>query len=264
MITSMENPQVKRLARLFAKERERRKSGTFLVEGIRMFREVPRESLEGVYVSQHFLKEEGHKELLRGTRYEEVSDPVFSKISGTMTPQGILCEVKQKKWPWDDMFPPGRPALVLVLEAIQDPGNLGTIVRAGEGAGITGIVACPGTVSLYNPKTVRSTMGSIYRVPFLEAESLPSAVRELQERGVALYAADLEADLCYDGPDYTRPCGFLIGNEGNGLTKEAVALADGRIRIPMEGKVESLNAAIACALCMYEASRQRRKSKATP
>lgn len=259
MITSMENAQVKHLVRLLDKEKERRRTGTFPVEGIRMFREVPREDLQEVYVSQHFLEDELHQALLADVRFEVLSDTVFSKISGTVTPQGILCIVRQKEWKLEDLFPPESPALLLVLERVQDPGNLGTMIRTGEGAGITGILASRSTVSRYNPKTVRATMGSIYRVPYVEAEDFSAAIRELQRRGVRLYAAHLSAERDYDDADYTGPCGFLIGNEGNGLTEEAAELADGRIRIPMKGQVESLNAAVAAALCTYEAARQRRK-----
>ena len=147
----------------------------------------------------------------------------------------------------------------LILESIQDPGNLGTMVRTGEGAGITGVIMNKTTVDLFNPKTIRSTMGSIYRVPFYVAEDLAETLDSLKKQGVALYAAHLKGEHAYDEEDYTGACGFLIGNEGNGLSDTIANLADTYIKIPMEGQVESLNAAISASLLMYEANRQRRK-----
>ena len=114
------------------------------------------------------------------------------------------------------------------------------------------------TVDIYNPKTIRSTMGSIFRMPFYITEDLHETIRQLQEKQVRVYAAHLEGSVCYDEPDYTQGTAFLIGNEGNGLTAETTKLADAYIRIPMGGQLESLNAAMAAGILMYEANRQRR------
>ena len=135
------------------------------------------------------------------------------------------------------------------------------MIRAGEGAGVTGVIMDRTTVDMFNPKTIRSTMGSLFRVPFYVAADLQETLSELKERGIALYAACLDGERLYDEPNYTSPCGFLIGNEANGLSDRTAALADVRISIPMEGQVESLNAAVASALLMYEASRQRRQRR---
>jgi RNA methyltransferase, TrmH family len=258
MITSVENAQVKALVKLLEKAKERKKTNSFLVEGIRMFREVPKERLKAVYVSEKFETEHKADGLLEGVKYEVLSDQVFGKVSGTVTPQGILCVVEQKHYIIKDLLPEEKPALILVLESIQDPGNLGTMVRTGEGAGLSGILVNKTTVDLYNPKTVRSTMGSIYRMPFVVTEDLEESIRELQKRGVRFASADLGAKYEYDEADYRESCGFFIGNEGNGLSKEISDLADFKIRIPMDGQVESLNAAIAASICIYEAKRQRK------
>lgn len=153
--------------------------------------------------------------------------------------------------------PPQKDTHLLILEGIQDPGNLGTMVRAGEGAGVTGILMDRATVDIFNPKTIRATMGSLYRVPFFIAQSLPETVRELKQKGIAMYAAHLSGSVPYCQPSYAGPTAFLIGNEGSGLSPEIAALADTLIHIPMEGNVESLNAAVAAALLMYEVKRQR-------
>lgn len=146
----------------------------------------------------------------------------------------------------------------LILENVQDPGNLGTMFRTGEGAGISGVIMDKCTVDIYNPKTIRSTMGSIFRLPFYITEDLHETIRQLQRRKICVYAAHLEGSVCYDEPDYRTGTAFLIGNEGNGLTAETTRLADAYIRIPMGGQLESLNAAMAAGILMYEANRQRR------
>ena len=260
MITSTSNVQVKNIIQLQKKARARRQQGMFVTEGIRMFREAPEELISRIYVSESFLGDPQHRKLLEGRKYEVLSDSVFSRASDTQSPQGILCLVNMPD------YDPGRllgdavsDGVWLVLENVQDPGNLGTMFRTGEGAGISGIIMDRNTVDIYNPKTIRSTMGSVFRVPFSIVDSLADAVNLLKERQIRVYAAHLEGSVCYDEPDYTAGTAFLIGNEGNGLTKEAAALADTNIRIPMEGRLESLNAAMAAGILMYEASRQRRR-----
>jgi TrmH family RNA methyltransferase len=193
---------------------------------------------------------------LEGCGYELVSDAVFKNISDTQTPQGILCLVKMPHYELSELLAEDRTSL-LVLESIQDPGNLGTMLRTGEGAGITGVIMNRTTVDLFNPKTIRSTMGSIYRVPFYISDNLPDTVQEIKRAGVSVYAAHLKGQKSYDEPDYRKATAFLIGNEGNGLSDELADLADCYIRIPMEGQVESLNAAVSASILMYEVHRQQ-------
>ena len=239
------------------KAKERKEQGLFVVEGVKMFGEAPREWLAGVYVSEQFVSNEEHRKLLSDVSYEIVADSVFRAVSDTQTPQGILAVVRMPKYTMDDMLR-GDQTHLLILESVQDPGNLGTMVRTGEGAGITGVVMNRTTVDLFNPKTIRSTMGSIYRVPFVVADDLEQTLQMLKKKGVSLYAAHLKGQKQYDAFDYTEATGFLIGNEGNGLSDEIANAADSYIRIPMEGQVESLNAAISASLLMYECNRQRR------
>lgn len=257
MITSNSNPQVKNLIQLSKKAKARKDQGLFVVEGKKMFSEVPEGWLHQVYVSESFLFEPENKALLLGAEYEVLSDSVFKAVSDTRTPQGILALVRMPEYTLSQLLA-GERTHLLIAESIQDPGNLGTMFRTGEGAGITGVILNKTTVDVYNPKTIRSTMGSIYRVPFVVAENLSRTLTELKAAGVQLYAAHLKGTMSYDEPDYKKPSGFLIGNEGNGLSDEIARMADTYIRIPMEGKVESLNAAIAATLLMYEVNRQRR------
>lgn len=191
-------------------------------------------------------------------KMEIVGDSVFKQISDTQTPQGIMAVIEMPHYELADLLDGDRTHL-LILESIQDPGNLGTMLRTGEGAGITGMIMNSQTVDLYNPKTVRSTMGSLYRMPYYISDDLEDTINLLKEKGVKLYAAHLKGTLSYDEPEYTRACGFMIGNEGNGLSDQIADMADTYIKIPMEGKVESLNAAISATLLMYECNRQRRR-----
>ena len=256
MITSTGNQQVKNVTALMKRAKERKKQRCFVAEGERMCMETPGELLKDLYVSESYLSD--HERQLEGYPYTVVSDRVFSAMSDTRTPQGILAVAAMPEYREDDLLSDSG-AHLLVLESIQDPGNLGTMIRTGEGAGVTGVIMNGTTADLFAPKTVRATMGSIFRVPYLIAEELEETVRGFGLRGVAFYGAHLEGTVEYDEPDYRRPCGFLIGNEGGGLTKELSACAKELVRIPMCGRVESLNAAVSAALFMYECSRQRRR-----
>ena len=258
MITSTSNQQIKNLLQLQKKSKVRKEQGIFVVEGVRMFREAPADWIIKTYVSQEFLKKE-EASVLKGREYEIVEDRVFKTMSDTMTPQGILAVVKQSSNSLETLLDAPAP-FFMVLENIQDPGNLGTILRTAEGAGVTGILMSRDTVDIFNPKTIRSTMGSVYRVPFLYVEDICEIVRELKNKGICTYAAHLKGTGSYDEQDYTKGTAFLIGNEGNGLTDQLADLADTYIRIPMYGQLESLNAAVASAVLMYETQRQRRKN----
>ncbi|MEY8427223.1 RNA methyltransferase [Lachnospiraceae bacterium 46-15] len=257
MITSMSNMQMKNLVRLQKKGKARREQDVFVVEGMKMYREAPRELIEKVYISQSFSEKPEASELLGCRNVEVVDDRIFQGVSDTKTPQGILAVIRRQHYSLEQVLR-GENPLVLVLENIQDPGNLGTILRTGEGAGVTGIVMSADTVDIYNPKTIRSTMGSVYRMPFCYAEDMAQVMDRLNQRGISVYAAHLKGSMDYDQMDYRKSCGFLIGNEGSGLGGELAARADGYIRIPMCGEVESLNAGVASAVLMYEAFRQRR------
>jgi RNA methyltransferase, TrmH family len=197
MITSSANQQMKHLSQLMKRAKERKKEQVFVVEGIKMFQEAPADTVVSVYVSESFLEKPEHEKCLQGYRYEVVSDAVFREISDTQTPQGILAIVRMPKYDLPDLLQ-GDHTHLLILESVQDPGNLGTMVRTGEGAGITGIIMNKTTVDLFNPKTIRSTMGSIYRVPYLITEHLPDLLDELHKENIRLYAAHLKGDTYYD------------------------------------------------------------------
>ena len=262
MITSTANVKVKRLASLQKKRRLREEEGVFLVEGIRMFREAPLERLREIYISEAFYKKEKEmlEKILKDTRIraELLSDAIYEHISDTKTPQGVLCVVERRERGIDEMIENQLPFL-LVLDNLQDPGNVGTILRTAEGAGATGVILSRDCADIYNPKTIRATMGSVYRVPFCYAENIPEVLGKINEAGIGTFAAHLDGKCAYDEMDYRRPSAFLIGNEGNGLRDETAIKAKKYIQIPMLGNVESLNAAVAASILMFEAARQRRK-----
>ncbi len=259
MITSISNAQVKQVCAYVQKAKERRKDRIFVVEGTKMFEEAPADQIYKVYATQSFCEKhtaDGMGAKLKETGFEVVSDEVLAKMSDTKTPQGILCLVKWPEYSLDDLLL-RKNGVFVVLEDLQDPGNLGTIIRTGEGAGIAGVIMSGNTVDVFNPKTIRATMGSIYRVPFVYVQDMAEAIKKLQKADVLVYAAHLKGEQYYDAFDYTKGSAFLIGNEGNGLKEETAKLADTYVKIPMAGQVESLNAAIATTLFMYEAARQR-------
>ena len=229
MITSLHNKEIKEVAALATKKKERDRQGLFIVEGPKMFGEAPAERISHVYLAQGAAAQMRmqYGEKLAGLSCETVSDEVFAKMSDTKTPQGIL----------------------------------GTIFRTAEAAGADGVIMSGRTADIYNPKTIRSTMGSVYRIPFLYVEDLSSIIMRLREKGVLVYAAHLGGTAAYDACSYRKGTAFLIGNEANGLREETAACADTMIHIPMEGQVESLNAAVASSVLLFEASRQRRLSK---
>ena len=255
MITSTSNNQVKYLVQLQNKSKIRKENKEFVVEGIKIVEEAPKDRIVKIYVSENFTQsnEEAIKKI--SSEYEVVSDSVFSQMSDTQTPQGILAIIKMVEYSIDDLIK--NIPLIVIIENLQDPGNLGTIIRTGEGAGISGVLMSSNTVDIYNPKTIRSTMGSIFRVPFVYENDFLDAIDSIKNKEITVYAAHLDGKNGYTAEKYSGPSAFLIGNESNGLTESAAKKADVLIRIPMCGKVESLNAAIATTVLLYEARRQR-------
>lgn len=260
MITSFSNPRVKQVVQWQSKSRERKKENIFLAEGIKMYEEAPEALIKEIYIIEETLqkmqKSAFLSQKLKKTGYELVSPEVFGKMSDTQTPQGILAVLERPEYTLEALLQKENP-LFVVLEDIQDPGNLGTIVRTGEGAGVTAVIMSKNTVDIFNPKTIRATMGSIYRVPFVYVDSLEDTIKSLHKAKIKTYAAHLKGENYYDSFSFREGTAFLIGNEGNGLKKETADLATAYLKIPMEGQVESLNAAIATSLLMYEVHRQR-------
>lgn len=254
MITSENNAQLKNVSNLLRKTKERQEQRLFVVEGRKMFREACELGLvEKAYLAESYASECGDIYC----EHEVVSDDVFNKIAETVTPQGVLALVRLP-----DCNPEGKlknAKKLVLLENLQDPGNLGTIVRTAEAAGIDAVVLSKNSVDVFNPKVVRSTMGAIFRMPVFYTDRFTELVKELNDDGFNTIATHLSAKKNYYEADYAGKTAILIGNEGNGLSDEATEAAKEKVIIPMSGRVESLNASVAAALMMYEIKRNDQK-----
>ena len=247
MITSKTNPHIKQVKQLVTSAKARRESGLFVVEGDRIVSEVPVESIRYLYVSENHEK---HFDLSAFPRYEVVGDEAFKAMSDTVNPQGVLAVLRQPVYKTEDLIKSKDNSLYLILDDIRDPGNLGTMIRTAEAAGVRAVLMSPGCADIFNPKVIRSTMGSIFRVPFVSCELVP-AIEKLKNRNVTVYGAALEGSVSYKDVQYKGSCAFVIGNEANGISPEVLKSVSEKIFIPMEGKVESLNAAISAAVLLF-------------
>ena len=261
IIQSAQNERIKEIKKLLSKPSYREERGLFVVEGVRMAGDIPLKQLDSLYISESLYEKQ--PELVRDVEEDRLfilKDSLFGTICATKNPQGILALVKIIEYNLYDFFERAvevNDPFLFIIDHLQDPGNLGTILRTAEAAGATGGLISQDTVDPYNPKVIRSTMGSIFRVPLRIAQDFPEEIQTIKERGVTIYGAHLSGGAFYD-ENFSEGCGFLIGNEGNGLSEKISALADHLIRIPMEGRVESLNAAVSTAVIAYEVFRQRR------
>jgi TrmH family RNA methyltransferase len=196
---------------------------------------------------------EAHLRRARGVRLVMLADGLFQSVSGTETAQGVMALVKPAVWTVEQLFE--GQALVVVLDGLQDPGNAGTIVRAAEAFGATGVVFLKGSVSPHNPKTLRASAGSLFRLPHVYGMEAGTAREALQRNGVQVYAASAGGGASITDVDLTVRCGVIVGSEAHGVSGEMRA-AGRDVSIPTTG-VESLNAAVAASILLYEARRQR-------
>lgn len=264
IITSNKNQKIKDLQKLNKDSSFRKNKGVFVVEGIRMFVELPVDRVRQVILSESAWNRYKTELVNMGFNPEDeslvvVKDYIYESISQTKSPQGLMAVVACMSYTMENLLDAtsvAEPPVYLVLESLQDPGNMGTIFRTAEAAGVTALIIGGASCDCYNPKVVRSTMGAIFRVPFIYVEDLVQTIQEMKASGVTIYGAHLQGESLYQG-DFTKPVAFLIGNEGNGLSDEVADTADRLIRIPMKGKVESLNAAVSTAVLSYEVLRQR-------
>ncbi len=259
MISSISNQQMKDIIKLQKQLKYRRAASLFIAEGFKMLKEAAEKGcLVKIYISESVLekKHESLEWLCKEFPYETVSDKVFQQLSDTVTTQGILGIVKQPSYNIADILE-DRRHMWLLLDGIRDPGNLGTVMRTAEGAGMSAVIMGKGTVDLFNPKTVRSTMGAIFRMPFVYVDDIVEIITRIKDNGYCVYGTAMKGSIAYDRADYTKGAGIVIGNEANGIQDRVLECITASIHIPMEGKLESLNAAVAAAVVMYEAARQR-------
>lgn len=185
----------------------------------------------------------------------KVTEKQYKKLSDVVTPQGIMAYVAVGTD--RDLSLLYDRSLIIACIDIQDPGNMGTIIRTADAANVSGIIVSSGSVDLYNPKTVRSTAGSIFHVPVVHSNDIPRDITALKNRGFKIIAADTAGIEDFWQTDLTEKAVILIGNEGAGLSKEILGISDAVVRVPIPGKAESLNAAVCASVIIYEALRQR-------
>ena len=264
----------KEITLLEKSKKARDEQGLFVAEGKKLFSEAPRDRIVQIVMTRSFAKE--HPDILDAIPEDvavaaDLEEGRFRSLSDTKTPQGILTVMRKMEWKTDAFLhgnggkgtcvspgeePSRRAPLYCILENLQDPGNAGTILRTGEAAGVTAVFLTEGSVDLYSPKVIRSTMGSIFRVPHFVV-SAESAAEDLKAQGIRVYAAHLKGRRSYTDCDYRNGAAFVIGNESRGISPELSEKCSELIRIPMQGQVESLNAAMAAGILMFEAARQR-------
>lgn len=262
-ISSSQNPILKEV-RALKQKKYREESGMFFIEGIRFVEEVLKEDIpiSKVLVSECLSDVNGGKEILekvkeRGCSVFTMPHKLFIELSDTKNPQGILAILHARNYKIEDMY--DEKNFFIILDYIQDPGNMGTIIRTADAVGATGVVLSKGCVDIYNPKVLRSTMGSVFHIPICFSEDIFKTLDDMKSKGIKVCAAHLEGDCDYFDIDVTDNIAIIIGNEANGISQEIKEYADILVRIPMVGKAESLNASVAAGILMYEVLRKRVK-----
>lgn len=263
-VTGSQNPVIKEVRSLRNKS-AREEKGLYFIEGTRFVEEAVKEYLNGtaeikyIVVSDTFAASADMAVLTgpcekRGIKIYHIPDALFASVSDTMNPQGILAVLGLHKTFLRDARVPG--GLIVILDGIRDPGNMGTIIRTADAAGCAGVIIPDGCVELYNPKVLRSTMGSVYHLPVWHCGSITEAMDFCKENGFKIFASHLDGAVSIYDADLSGNTALIIGSEAEGISAEALSHADVLVKIPMTGKAESLNASVAAGVMIFEAVRQ--------
>lgn len=267
-ITSPKNQIIKEALKI-KKKHIRYKHEAFLIEGAHLLEMAIASAdvkIKRVFFTEKFFNKRENQKILRkiesrikgqesGDFFVKVSENVLSRLADTETPQGIASVVSYKAIELNEIKFKGNPFLV-ICDEIQDPGNLGTIIRASDAAGADAVIILPGTCDVFMQKTIRATAGSIFNIPIVYTE-MAAFLDYLNLKNIILYAADVHAQMSIYEYDLKKPVAIIFGNEAHGVSKEALKMARGLIKIPIVGKAESLNVAMAASICVYEVVRQR-------
>jgi TrmH family RNA methyltransferase len=256
MIASLSNPTLRLVRALQRKRLEREREGAFVIEGVRLFEEAARANVTPrVILHTGDLDPRSRAALAalsrHGAEVHPVTAAVMAVASDTETPSGLLAVVPITS---SFILPPSALTFAIVCDRLADPGNLGTILRTAEAAGVQAVFLAPGTVDAHNPKVVRAAMGAHFHLPIVEA-----SWNEIRARlnGLAAWLADAAEGERYDRVDWRAPCALIVGSEAEGPSEAARAFAPHRVHIPMPGRAESLNAAVAAGVLLFEIARQR-------
>ena len=248
IITSKDNEIIKNIKKL--KEKKYRLD-SYIVEGIKMVKEAINENQEIALIA---IREDFKIDFdTKNIKTVTISNKIFNDISDVKTPQGILAVIKKNQNNQIET----NSNYILALDSLQDPGNMGTIIRTADSANINQIIINKTTVDPYSPKVIRSTMGAIYRTNIIEVEDLKATLKEMKLKGFQIITTDLKATQSIYDINYNNKTVVVIGNEANGVSQEILQTADKKVIIPMLGKTESLNASIAASIMIYEYVRQK-------
>ena len=260
VISSKDNETIKQIRKLKDKK-YRDQNKEFIIEGIKLLKEAIQEKakIKTIVVCDDCEKNGtlDKKLLYEMAKYNciYVTEKVFNILTDVSNPQGVLAVIEKNNDINNINF---DDDLILILDNLQDPGNLGTIIRTLDSVNLKQIIVSKGSSDVYNPKVVRSTMGAIFRVKVLESENLQETIKEIKKHKFKILATDLNTNSSIYDEKYSK-CAIIIGNEANGVSKEILSLADKKIKIPMLGKTESLNASVATGIILYEYVRQKIK-----
>jgi TrmH family RNA methyltransferase len=263
IVQSKQNARLKELRQTLAHP-GRNERGLAAIEGPNLLAEALRAGLriETVFVAEGAERLVDQLPLAASTELLLLPRPLLDAALSTESPQPVAALLTPPAWDWADLLPQSpspsaaHPPLIVLLAGLQDPGNLGTILRSAEAFGATGLIALPGSVSAWNQKAVRASAGSLFRLPLI-ASTAEEAFPRLRQAGLRIYSTAVEGAQPAPLANLSQPVAILIGNEGNGVPAGIAALADAALTIPCPGPVESLNASIAASILLYEASRQR-------
>lgn len=257
-ITSAQNPKIKLLLQLQQKSSERRKAGLFVVEGRRELMHCMEAGYEVDTVFWCPSVEVGTEpmpSLPEGVRLFEVSKEVYERVAYRGSTEGVIAEVRIRPLTLADLSL-GESPLVVIVERVEKPGNLGAILRSADAAGVDAVIVCDPLTDLYNPNLIRSSVGGFFSVPSVACTS-EECIAFLKSRGIQILTAQLQDSSLYYDTDMRRPTAIVMGTEATGLTDQWRKAADAHIRIPMLGRIDSLNVSVSAAVLMYEAVRQR-------
>ena len=254
IITSPQNNLVKKIKAL-STSKGRMRFGEFIADGNKFVLSIPSdwEVVNTVFSERYAKNNTG--QLSRADNPVIFSDRIFNSVSDTVTPAGIMATVKIKEFRLSDILSCPKKFIVLACN-LQDPGNLGTLIRTANAAAASGVIVSPDSADVWSPKVVRATAGSVFNLPIVIMDTVLAA-NELKANGISLIATDLSASQSPYQADFTKPLALMIGNESRGLCPNMLALSDVRVKLPMSPQVESLNASVASGVLMYEVLRQR-------
>ena len=263
MITSLQNRHVKNIVKLLSNARERRLQNRFVIEGVRELSMALAGGYEfhSLYVCDELIDRVGEGLLckLGDVPVEKVSADVFRKMAYREESDGIIAESSCRHLSLDGLYLSANP-LVIVLEAIEKPGNLGAVLRTADAAGVDAIIVCDPKTDIYNPNTIRSGIGCVFTQRIVVCNS-EEARQWLKKKSIRIFAAALTASECYHNADFTQPAAIVLGSEADGLTDFWLGNADQHVKIPMHGHIDSLNVSVSAAIMTFEAMRQRNCQK---